>query len=282
MNAPIAKPEVTTPRTFDTATATPAVSTTALRIDDFIKAQFSKSKEESFSGVKSSADRLARLGFKSSANSRYADFLEAFRSTPLLSASYAERYPNCCFLPWKAFHAVRRSLDVWCDLPEFYAGAVPEEQIPWMEIFELDPADLPQFSDFQGILEIDPNDGDRRREEFMRSAWGQESLSFPEISVEHRLLFSQAEYQFSRDAGFLQNHLRPMRESFFVVAPKEAFTTRKDYITRLREMVTASIEPTVAPNDPLVIRFVRGGALVIAAWGDEAAELNQITRDLGI
>lgn len=34
-------------------------------------------------------------------------------------------------------------------------------------------------------------------------------------------------------------------------------------------------------NDlPLVIRFCFGGALVVAAWGDEAAELNEITKAL--
>lgn len=33
-------------------------------------------------------------------------------------------------------------------------------------------------------------------------------------------------------------------------------------------------------NDPLVIRFCFGGALVVAAWGDEAAALNEITREL--
>lgn len=278
MSAPTAKPEATIPKTSATDTATLVVSTTALRIDEFIKSQFAKSKEESFSGIKSSADRLGRLGFKSSANSRYADFLEAFRSTPRLSASYAERYPNCCFLPWKAFHAVLKTLDVWCDLPEFYAGAVPEEQIPWMEIFELDPSDGPRFEDFCGLLEVDMRGDDSRRVAFMQHAWtGDATL---EAVYAGWRLFDTTHFQ----AQFrTMNHfLQPIRSSFFVVAPKEAFTTTKDYITRLREMVTAALEPTVAPNDPLVIRFVNGGALVVAAWGDEAAELNAITRDLKI
>jgi hypothetical protein len=273
MNVPTAKHEATTPKTSDTDTATPAASTTAPRIDDFIKAQFAKSTAESFSGIKSSADRLARLGFRSSANSRYADFLEAFRSTPLRSARYAELYPNCCFLPWPAFHAVLKTLDLWCDLPEFYAGAVPEEQIPWMEIFELRLTDQPEYMDFPAILGFDDAEvrelEGSRRGRFMRAAWYGDTAD-PEFGNSNRLVRVTHEL------------LKPMRESFFVVAPKEAFTTTKDYITRLRKMVSATTSPTVAPNDPLVIRFVNGGALVVAAWGDEAAELNAITRELGI
>jgi hypothetical protein len=34
-----------------------------------------------------------------------------------------------------------------------------------------------------------------------------------------------------------------------------------------------------APDDPLVIKMCRGGCLVVAAWGDEAAYLNKAIRD---
>jgi hypothetical protein len=52
---------------------------------------------------------------------------------------------------------------------------------------------------------------------------------------------------------------------------------------RVRELAT-EIETAqkVPPNDPLVVRFVNGGALVVAAWGDEAAELNDRVKALKI
>ena len=40
------------------------------------------------------------------------------------------------------------------------------------------------------------------------------------------------------------------------------------------------INDLAGPPDPLVIRFCHGGALVVAAWGDEAAALNEITQEL--
>lgn len=42
----------------------------------------------------------------------------------------------------------------------------------------------------------------------------------------------------------------------------------------------AETAPTVAPDDPLVIRFCNQGALIVAAWGDEAAFLNKAVQEL--
>lgn len=272
-NAPTAEPAVITPKTSVTDTATGAAFGTAPTIKSFIEQQFAIVRSEDFSGIKHMAERLDQFGFKRSANLRYAGFLEAFQANPLLADHYAERYPNCFFLPWKAFHTVRRTLDLWCDLPEFYCGAVPGEQIPWLEAFSLHPDDAP-FVRFDRSVEDDLPWVD---DDFLSA------LEFPEATT--RLL----QYSLGGAVGAhvrwlskLSQPLREFRREFFVVAPAQAFSTTEDWLERTRKMAMAAMEETSPPPDPLVIRFCRGGCLVVAAWGDEATELNELVKTLNL
>lgn len=255
MNAPTANPAPTTLKTSATDTVPPADFPTAERIDSFIRRQLSKVTSEDFSGIKSTADKAAALGFRSSANCRYAAFLEAFRSTPALAEHYAERYPQCCFLSHAALRETIHALDLWCDLPETYAGAVPPEQIPWMEIFEMDQSDAPDLLDFITTVRQDAMPDNQMRD-----------MTRTIEKLRERML-GETLHQFEN--------------SMFVVAPKEAFITTEDWLSRARRMVMGyRTEITNPPPDPLVIRFVKGGALVIAAWGDEAEWINNAAAQL--
>lgn len=282
MNAHIVNQEAGTRKTASTDTAPPADSATPQRIDAYIKRLFGKVESADFSGIRSTANRAEALGFKRAANSRYAEFLEDMRGTPELVAHYAERYPASLFLPWKAFHHVIRALDLWCELPEFYTGSIPEEQLPWMEIFELDPDDRIEPGDLDGMI---PGTAERysqiiqyaiRRQfnavQFCPSApW--DGWSFQEAQ---RAIILSGRY--SRPIRDLWG---PARESFFVVAPPEAFSTTEDFLSRMRRLVTDIAEmDKVAPNDPLIVRMCRGGVLVVAAWGEEGAWLNDAIKEV--
>lgn len=70
-----------------------------------------------------------------------------------------------------------------------------------------------------------------------------------------------------------------------VVAPKNAFLGGVSLEGRMHnDWIKKGPSPKrFTPDpDPLVIRAVHGGVLVIAAWGDEAQALNQINEELGI
>lgn len=277
-----APPSRTTPTTASTATAATAASTTVQRIDDFIKSKLRAAHAAEGSGVFDSAARAARLGFGNAANVRYSRFLEAFRSSPQLTKTYQDRYPNSLFLPWPALHAVIGALDLWVELPEFYMGAVPPEQLPWMEIFELETDDHIAPEDLDGML---PG-VDARASKMVRYAIRQQfhGVSSPFSSPMSEWSSNEAQrmvIQAGRIARSVHDLWGPARESFFVVAPPEAFSTSEDFLSRMRRMIPdVAIADTVAPDDPLVIRFCRGGALVVAAWGDEARALNDITKEL--
>lgn len=281
---PTAQQSPITRKTANTDIAPTATYGTPQRIDEFIKRKLAEAESAAGSGISDSADRAVRLGFVNCANSRYSEFLAAFRSSSHLTETYRERYPSSLFLPWAALHAVIKALDLWLELPEHYMGAVPPEQLPWLEIFELDPNDTVAAEDLDGLLPglnaehsrllqlaicrvFHDFDTMYRRAE----AWSSSSEIQRAITQSERLSRS------------VRDLWRSARNSFFVVAPKEAFSTTEDFLSRLRRLATEAVtETTIAPDDPLVIRFCRGGCLVVAAWGDEAAELNRLTREANL
>jgi hypothetical protein len=299
-SAPTATPSPTTQKTGSTATATTASSGTVRRIDDFIKQKLSLANSADGFGISDSATRAAQLGFANSANARYASYLEAFRDSPRLTEKYREKYPNSLFLPWRALHQVKGTLKLWIDLTDHYIGAVPAEQLPWLEIFEFDPVDSIAPVDAPGLV------GDARKDQRFRDILTAVAImerdSYYGTPPQHdRLSYWENidgadHYAEIHDADIVRG-LRQNREirrllthgwiqakdQLFVVAPPDAFRTSEDWLERMRKIAdkVAYVHKT-PPNDPLVIRFCHGGALVVAAWGDEAAALNDITRELGI
>lgn len=287
MNAPIANQEAGTPKTPSTDTAPRAASTTPPRIDKFIERQLAKVKSADFSGIRSTASRAAALGFTSSANSRYVEFLEGFHTTPALAAHYADRYPLCCFLPWEAFHATLKALQLWCELPEFYAGAIPDSELTMLELFPgVDPDDAPRPADVARMLpELLPVFRERL-EVVVRSL--SRSGDNPYRTYEGRGRYDGTASEWQREiivrgrmVGPVHRFWSEASDSFFVVAPPEAFTSNEDWLSRFRRLMPdVETDPTTPPDDPLVVRFVNGGVLVVASWGDEGAWLNNAVKEL--
>lgn len=264
-----------------TVTADGAISPTPLRIDEFIKAHLQEARLDGFSGLKSSAEAARSHGFTACANSRYADFLEAMSAAQDQVTYYAEKYPACFFLPWSALNATLKALNLWCDLPKHYTGAIPPGQLPYLDIFSLDPNDAVPPVQMLEIL-----DGGLRKdvwESLIRSAeWDLDpyASSPPEVL-----------YLFHKLAGPQKTALRTalrtacadFQSSWFVIAPPAAFNVAEDWRSRTRKLLTqASAKKEPPPDDPLVVRFVRNGCLVVAAWGEEAAELNATVNSINI
>jgi hypothetical protein len=248
------------------------------RIDTFIKQKFQEANSAEGLQLAETAARTAALGFSSAANTRYAQYLQAFRSAPALTAKYKEKYPNSVFLPWPAFHQVKKSLQLWLDLPQHYTGAVPPEQLPWMEIFQLDPDDrmcpedarklAGEYENFGLYLEAAAISDDPDETMFMRVR---------DLQMAMRLMQRNTAM-----ANAVMRAWRTASEQLFILAPGDAFNTQEDWLERSRKDIEAKALIKQAPDDPLAIHFCHGGALVVAAWGEEAAALNNITRELGI
>jgi hypothetical protein len=262
MNAHTAPQSHTTQKTNIIDIAPTATTSTAIRIDSFIKQKLTEARSGVGSGIIEDATRAKQLGFASSANVRYSEFLELFRSSTPLTRHYANAYPSSLYLSWEAFHALLKAMNLWVDLPAHYLGAVPGEQLPWMEVFELAREDEITWQDFAGLI---PGLPKASRDVFLdligAPVYSRETFPW-ELSKRMRAYWTEA------------------ARSFFVVAPQEAFSTSEDWLKRFRSAVAeAQHLIKIPPDDPLVVRFCRGGVLVVAAWGDEAAFLNQAAVD---
>lgn len=288
MNALTAPPSATTPKTSATATAAGATSPTPLRIDTFIKQHLNAARSGDSSGLSATAAQARAHGFTSSANSRYAEFLAAFRAAPDQAAYYEENYPSCCFLPWAALHSVTQSLDLWVDLPQHYTGAIPPEQLPWLDMFSMQPSDLPslpEIADFVYPASSPHLVGCRAWLDSKRGVFNPARDHFDRVTMdemryaEHRDLF----LAHTRDhkSTSLGAFIKEFGTSLFVAAPKDAFNTDQDWRERFHLLVqNTPVNDRTPPDDPIVFRCVKGGVLVIAAWGDEAAELNKLVASL--
>lgn len=276
MNATTAEPSATTPKTSNTDGANGANSLTNPRIDATIRRLLGQANSGDFSALKSSANAAQKHGFTNSANSRLVDFLEEFRPSPLRS-HYEEKYPACCFLTFEGLRGLMRSLSLWCDLPENYTGAIPPEQLPWLDLFSLDAADTVPRRDILKMCDVPPE-----LERVVDACLADDywSTIFDESPVQ---LTPWDRGMRARYRERIMAATRKFRSSYMVVAPPEAFNTTEDFFERFRKLVAeASRVPKITPDDPLVIRFVKGGALVVAAWGEEAAFLNAAAREMNV
>ena len=235
-------------------------------IEHYIQDKFKEANSTDFASLKSTERTLVRHGFSATANSKHVKFLEAFRSTPHLVEKYAAAYANCVFLNWDALLFTRRVLDLHLDLASNYTGAVPPEQAPWLDAFDMQPQDEVTASELLFELiekQLDPRSPIKGYVEMVQHALMDLTLPSSDAKV-RRFIAKLAPYH------------REARTQFFVLGPHESFNTVEDWWSRgerLVEHLKLVDQPPAA--DPLVLRFVRGGALVVAAWGDEAEWINR-------
>ena len=124
-----------------------------LDIKGFIDEQFDILRT-GVTDIKHTSSTLKNLGFSSCANVKYTDFLQSFEGRKSIVEKYAESYPSSIYLPWAALQKVVTSLKLRVDRADRYVGAVPEAQLPYLEMFELLDEDTPTHKDFVEALKI--------------------------------------------------------------------------------------------------------------------------------
>ncbi len=268
-------------------TITMPTTSSPKRIDGYIAKLFKEAKSDNYLAMKSSADAAAVHGFVNCANTRYVDFLKEYNDTPV-RAYYEEHYPQCTFLPWKSFRSLLDAMQLWLDLPRHYVGAIPPEQLPWLDMFSMNPEDMVSASEIINIVDVELSHIARLTLQSFDEYAFCKKHGLHEIHHLHDLYrMDDVGSDARRDREIidtLRDKLKPFieqfQQSFFVVAPQQAFNVTMDFRKRLEELLIEEHRPTIPPDDPLVVRFVQHGCLVVAAWGDEAATLNQLVNDI--
>jgi hypothetical protein len=285
------------------------VGTSADRIDSFINHYEVYGRSEGFHQETLMCNRLAAVGFKSSASIKLNDFHRKFVANPELREHYLAKYPTSRFIPMAGLLATISTMKLSIDLAEYYAGGVPDSQAKLITDFELKERDFPDTKGLYHLaglapiqFEMDQEACEKAHKKMIEDIKNTVDVNFGRISVTaFNRIMSENRDCFNGELdcrkltnsvnkeGWMKVHLKPFnkffeqfRSEFFVVAPPTAFTKDKDFVKRFREQVDASTQKLPIPKDPLVLRFVPGGALIVASWGDEAEFINGVVNELGL
>jgi len=222
------------------------------RIDTHIKRHFKVANSDEYETIAKTADSARKHGFTQSNNIKYAEFLRAFKDVPDMITAFEDAYPNSMFLPWNAFHAIRKSLDLWVDLPKNYLGAIPDECMPYLDMFEFQDDHSVKFDNIRDLLEL--SEGDQAGRNFMQlMAFANRAPgSFDDMAPFRRQSFNPNHLYVAKAREYFMS----FRNELFVVAPPDAFAVKEDFITRFKRLIDEAPESKTPPNDPLVIRLV--------------------------
>lgn len=204
-------------------------------------------------------DRVRALGFRNSANVRLIEAAEvaSMRGLEGRKEHYEHVYPLCQWVSWDFLQQFCAALDLHVDTADHYTGVVPGEQLPYMEMASVEANDLPEVHDLLKLSGVD-------------ASW---------LAAFSMILGVQMKESWKYDDGTLvarytsvtgrsealRRAWRSLRDDLFVVGPRDVFDQPKDW----REI----------GQDPLVFRAVRGGALIVAAWGAEGDAIREALAD---
>jgi len=274
----------------------------------FVERNVKEATSPSFLVDQENAKRAEKLGFTKTSDNRLAAYRSSFLEYPHLREKYEKDYPNSRFLPWAGFHAVRKALNLHTDTLNHYRGAVPPSQLGYMEAFELQPVHNVNKAEILCLMDCDStgkgaapriSDAAAEMSTYRARIRGVAKQNASVVISDFSFMYNgaeaareredykrrRAEYEetmFESHSKRLESNCTTMQNQMFILAPNAAFDVKDDFIERCKKDGTSATQILPVPHDPLVVKFVQGGALVVASWGDEAAHLNEICRDLGI
>tara|TARA_R110000744_G_scaffold113641_3_gene212767 strand:+ start:1050 stop:1940 length:891 start_codon:yes stop_codon:yes gene_type:complete len=256
--------------------------------------------------------RQEALGFTGTELSKRTKELGTLFSEPELQAKYAKKYPGCVFLPWSALHMIRINLNIGLDIAENYRGAIPAPQLKAMELFDMEKAkeDSPKVGEFierlassihldffkacAPILKASNQliDGEISEADFNQVYINHSENLKEKLEAIRKTLKGSFDVILPLDSRKAIDVIQATFEKikaehasacngFVVLAPFQSFTTGVvDLVERCKRIITqGAMNMGILKRDPLALKFVSGGALVVAAWGNEADELNRIAQE---
>lgn len=189
------------------------------------------------------AERLNRIGFGSCKTAKAAQEIalkhSSSQSTIDTIMYFKTKYPNYKFITRDEVDAICRKYNLLLGDCSNYIGEVPEKNLREIEKFKLNKEDFIK----------DEND------KWIRASWG---LGAPNLTH-----LPDGRVMVSYEDGF-QSDSKKRQPSFKICAPKKDFD--------MRGMEIRGNEIVQHIPDPVVLQPVKGGFLIVTAWGDEASD----------
>jgi hypothetical protein len=224
------------------------------------------------------AERLKRVGFGNAkevhAQNTLKATLEETRKVASLIQTYKERYPDNKFINLEAVNSICSRYNLLCGPINTFTGFVPEVKLAQIEAFRLVSLDKIEVAKIKKITFTradQEKDGVKAVRAYLESH--KNTIDYDELegrSVDSFLACVVGRTGRTHDTSFRLEY--EIQESQMVIcAPKKDF--RMSGMMKIGNFLQElSFEATVELQDPVVLQPVRGGFLVVAAWGDEASD----------
>lgn len=206
------------------------------------------------------ADKLHRIGFVNSHEVHNAKHIKINADIAQLIEYYRIKYPNNKFITEEQVLSINKKYNLVCAPIDRYKGFVPVVKLNTIASFKVQSDDKKenvlivkdfQYSNVQGDL----------IKEFKRL--------YPNNQIsksEHHTYTSFVKIK--GESLFIGSYTEINNDTFFICAPKKDIDLKGlSKIGALFQSIT-----TVKVPDPVVLQPVKGGYLIVAAWGDEASD----------
>jgi hypothetical protein len=189
---------------------------------------------------------------------------------------YQQEYPNNKFITEKMVVAVCSKYKLVCAPVDKYIGFVPEKNLNQIEAFKVKNQDK---APDEMIITSAWNTGAGNDYSFRSkgAAYIHNNIGLDKIPLDHPSIEYMRGEPFSyRGGGYIEKYTKIDRQSLMICAPKKDF--KLNGVKRFGFMFSSFIEVTVP--DPIVLKPVRGGYLIVTAWGDEASDENIVNEKM--
>lgn len=211
------------------------------------------------------ADKVARLekaGFKNSVEVKRFEQVKVTHEQAGLIQYYQQRYPDNKFITEQQVEAICKKYKLECAPVDRYKGFVPDAKLKQIEGFKLRCGDEKDKVLFIKRLEYKSQRGQLSRIEKL----------FPN-GIPFRILAGSHIRTSSlpgrwKDTTIFVSDYEVSNNEILICAPKKDFD-----LTGLKKIGALFMSmTTVHVPDPVVLQPVKGGFLILAAWGDEASD----------
>lgn len=188
------------------------------------------------------AGRLQKVGFAILPEMRQAVRIERIENNIELVKEYQFHYPRNKFIIEEQVRTICEKYNLFCGYLNQYKGFVPEKSLNQIENFKLKEEHFQIKYDYIKVSKEEYN------ELLLKAEAGDPNI---QTYLNHS---NEAMYRIDQ---------RPSKESFKICAPEKDMEMYGGKKTSYN---------TISYPDPVVLQPVKGGYLIVTAWGDEASD----------
>lgn len=225
------------------------------------------------------ADKVARLekaGFKNSVDVKRFESVKVTHEQANLIQHYQQRYPDNKFITEAQVKNICKKYNLECAPVERYKGFVPESKLKQIENFYMNQED--ERPNGVRILEAWNVAGEKPLYGHDKSAkLIHKILGTDVIPADHPQFYWQGTgrlYGVMALSKLKTSNLAYVEKYELIKAERSICAPKKDFdLTGLTKIGALFMSiTTVHVPDPVVLQPVKGGFLILAAWGDEASD----------